>query len=135
MIHTTLPTEMLMLAYTLVLVIVQLLIHAGFATVELGLGYNLSPRDEQKEQKWVIGQRATRAYYNILETFPLFAAAALAVQVTGHGGEIAALGAQLYFWSRVAYVPIYLAGIPAVRTLIWTASMVGICMMIAALFH
>ena len=33
--------------------------------------------------------------------------------------EMSALGAQIYFWSRVAYVPVYAFGIPFIRTLLW----------------
>jgi uncharacterized MAPEG superfamily protein len=44
------------------------------------------------------------------------------------------LGAQLYFWARLVYVPVYAAGIPYLRTLIWAASIVGIVLLLTALF-
>ncbi len=44
------------------------------------------------------------------------------------------LGAQLYFWSRLIYVPIYALGIPYLRTLVWTVSMVGIVLLLIPLF-
>jgi len=50
-----------------------------------------------------------------------------------HSG-MTVLGAQLYFWARVAYVPVYAAGIPYLRTLIWAASIVGIVLLLTALF-
>lgn len=43
------------------------------------------------------------------------------------------LGVQLYFWARVAYLPIYVVGIPYLRTLVWTVSMIGIVMLIGGL--
>ena len=43
------------------------------------------------------------------------------------------LGAQLFFWSRLAYLLIYAAGLAYVRTLVWGAGYVGLIMMILAL--
>ncbi|MEM8662631.1 MAG: MAPEG family protein, partial [Pseudomonadota bacterium] len=74
------------------------------------------------------GERAERAYRNLLETFPLFAAFALAVAVTGTANGLSATGAWIYLAARVAYVPAYISGVPHVRSLIWVAAMVGIAM-------
>ncbi len=70
--------------------------------------------------------RIERAYFNLLETMPAFAALVLIVLYTGNANANTALGAQLYFWGRVLYVPAYLAGIPYLRTLVWTVSMIGL---------
>jgi uncharacterized MAPEG superfamily protein len=43
------------------------------------------------------------------------------------------LGAQLYFWARLAYVPVYAAGIPYLRTLLWAASIAGIVLVLTRL--
>ena len=48
------------------------------------------------------------------------------------GPGIAALGAQLYFWGRVAFLPVYAFGIPVVRTLVWTVALAGIVLVLAA---
>jgi len=37
-------------------------------------------------------------------------------------------GAQLFFWARVAYAVIYLAGWPWVRTAAWAVSVIGLLM-------
>jgi len=42
-------------------------------------------------------------------------------------------GAQLFFWARVVYVPVYWAGIPLLRTGVWAASIAGLVMMLSAL--
>ena len=44
-----------------------------------------------------------------------------------------ALGAQLYFWSRVVYVPLYAAGIPYLRSVVWAVSIVGLLMVLSRL--
>ena len=46
-----------------------------------------------------------------------------------------ALGAQLYFWARVVYVPLYLAGIPYLRSLAWAVSVAGVLMVLAPLLR
>ena len=79
--------------------------------------------------------RSERAYRNFLETFPFFAAAVLAVTVAGRADENSALGVQLYFWARVAYVPLYLGAIRYVRSLAWVVSMVGLALVLSPLLH
>jgi len=37
-----------------------------------------------------------------------------------------ALGAQLFFWARLAYAPIYVAGPPWLRTGVWGVSIIGL---------
>lgn len=68
-----------------------------------------------------------------IETFAFFAAAVLAVVLAQRTNATTALGVQLYFWARVAYLPVYVIGIPYVRTLIWTVSVVGIVMVLSGL--
>lgn len=70
--------------------------------------------------------RLDRARRNFLETFPFFAAAALAVVATQRADAGTALGAQLYFWARLVYVGLYAGGVPYLRTVVWTVSMVGL---------
>ncbi len=41
------------------------------------------------------------------------------------------LGAQLFFWARLAYAAIYIAGIIWVRTLAWLVSMAGLVVIFA----
>jgi len=56
----------------------------------------------------------------------------LVVTALAKNSATSVLGAQLYFWARVAYVPVYAAGLPVVRTLIWTASIAGLVMVLMA---
>ena len=42
-------------------------------------------------------------------------------------------GSRLYLWGRVAYVPLYAAGIPLVRSLVWNVATVGIMLLVVAL--
>ena len=70
-----------------------------------------------------VAARLGRASGNFLETFAFFAAAVLMLIFLHKGNEHSALGAQLYLWARVAYLPIYAAGIPFLRSLVWALAL------------
>jgi uncharacterized MAPEG superfamily protein len=42
-------------------------------------------------------------------------------------------GAQLYFWARVLYVPLYAFGIPLIRSVAWNVAALGIILILLAL--
>ena len=128
----TATTEIQMLLWSMVLGLVQLVIATTLATIEQGLPYNVSPRDMPPPPVSVITARLLRAFGNFKETFVFFAAAVLIVTLLGRQTAHSALGAQLYFWARLIYVPVYAAGTPFLRTGIWAVSVVGIVMVLAA---
>jgi uncharacterized MAPEG superfamily protein len=74
--------------------------------------------------------RAARAHRNMIENLVLFAALALALAAAGKSNDATVLGAQLFFWGRVAYAAIYLAGIPWARTGAWTVSVAGLLVLL-----
>jgi uncharacterized MAPEG superfamily protein len=74
-----------------------------------GMKIGLSNRDNLPDPT-PLGGRAVRAAANTIENFVLFAALALTAHAAGMGEE-ATLGAQVFFWSRVVYLPVYWAGI------------------------
>jgi uncharacterized MAPEG superfamily protein len=41
------------------------------------------------------------------------------------------MGAQIFFWARVAYALIYLIGIPWLRTGVWLVSVIGLAMIVS----
>jgi len=128
------PVEIQMLAWSILLGVVQLFIAAALMTQQRGLKWNASARDGDPPPLTGVAGRADRALRNFLETFPFFAAAALAVVATGSGDPVTAVGAQAFFWARVVYVPLYLAGIPYVRSLVWGISLLGMLMVLWGLF-
>lgn len=126
-------TELTMLAWTIVLGFAQLLIVAQFFTAKNGLGYGMSPRDTPPKPLDGLGGRLERAFKNLLETFPFAAAAILIAAAAGRHNGYTIWGSQLYFWARLVFVALYAAGIPAVRTLVWLASVVGIGLVLLGL--
>ena len=70
--------------------------------------------------------RADQTAQNTLEGFILFAALVVTAHVGGMNNAQTELGAALFFWARVAYIPTYLIGIAYLRTAIWLVSIVGL---------
>ena len=127
-------TELTLLGWTLVLAIIQILLPATMRTLETGAAYNASARDQPSpvpEDK--VTGRLIRAQHNLFETLPLFAAAVLIAHVAGREGTLTLWGAWMYLGARVAYVPLYALGIPIIRSLVWTVSLLGLILVLWAI--
>jgi len=125
-------TELSLLAWSVVLGLVHAVATGQFTTLQHGLRYGLSPRDEQKPLTGV-GARVQRAFANYMQTFPFFAAAVLLAHVAGRHSWLTVTGAQLYFWARLVYVPLYAASIPVARTAAFLIALLGIVLVLIAL--
>jgi len=126
--------EIRMLAWSVILGLVQILAAAVAGMGQRGSSWAASSRDESPAALTGVAGRLDRARANFLETFAFFAALVLAVMATGRQDATSALGAQLYFWGRLVYVPIYAAGIPYLRTLVWAVSIAGLVLLLVPLF-
>jgi uncharacterized MAPEG superfamily protein len=91
----------------------------------------LGPRDDLRPYT-PVGARAARALGNMQEALPVFLALALMNLFVGPGAD-AIMGAWIFLIARVVYVPLYLGGIPVLRTLVWVVSWVGLIMMLLPL--
>lgn len=125
--------ELTMLALSVALGLVQIVGAAHFASFQRGYRWTASARDEPVEPLRGIAGRLDRALGNYLETFPLFAAVVLSAHAIGRHSALTEWGAQLYFWGRVAYLPLYAAGVPLVRSLAWNVATAGILLFLVAL--
>lgn len=126
--------EMQSLFCAILLGLVQMVLAVLPSVGARGLPWAAGPRDEPGAPLGTIGGRLERAYRNFLETFVFFAAAVLLAQALDRHTPNSALGAQIYLWARVLYVPAYLISLPFVRTLVWTASLVGLLMVLSAIW-
>lgn len=77
--------------------------------------------------------RAIAAHQNLTENLVHFAALVLVAHVTGATNDVTAMGATLFFWARVAYLVVYVAGVPWVRTVAFMAGWVGEVMILSQL--
>lgn len=125
-------TELTLLAWTLVLAVVQVMLPAMWRNRETGLDYNASPRDEPGPPVGIVTGRLRRAQANLYETLPLFAAALLIAHVAGREGALTLSGAWLYLGTRIVYVPLYAMGVPYLRSLVWLLSLLGLGLILIA---
>lgn len=117
--------ELSLLVWSVALTFIQMLVAVSGATLQVGLPMLAGNRDSMPEITGWAG-RAQRAHRNMLESLVLFAVVVLAVQVLGKNSAMTVLGAQLFFWGRLAYAAIYLAGLPWLRTGAWFVSVIGL---------
>ena len=125
--------ELRMLTLSVVLGIVQIIAASYAANLQRGYRWTVSPRDEKVEPLRGVAGRLDRALRNFVETFPLFAAVVLAAHVMDTHNALTEWGAWLYFWGRVAYMLLYAAGVPLIRSLVWNVATIGIALIVGAL--
>lgn len=119
--------ELMLVIWAALLTFVQMLIAATGATLQLGLPTLAGNREGLAPCTGWAG-RAARAHHNMLESLVLFAALVLVAVAAGKTNATTLLGAQLFFWARVAYAAVYLAGIPWLRTGVWLVSVIGLAL-------
>ncbi|MEM8592317.1 MAG: MAPEG family protein [Pseudomonadota bacterium] len=112
----------------------------------MGLGAYLGSRDDEPGPDGMYG-RARRILRNSNENLAAFVGLAVAaiaigkdeveVLPVGSAGSIdmetAILGAMIFVIARLAFIPLYLFGVPVVRTLAWVAGLIGLILMGVAL--
>lgn len=126
---TSLPLELEMLLWSALLYVVQVLLPATAIDAKEGVGFGLSNREIRPEKSaWVA--RAERAFVNMAESLLPFAAIVLIAQTSGHTGETSAMGALVFFYSRLLYAVLYPLGITIFRSLAWAGGVVGMGMVV-----
>jgi uncharacterized MAPEG superfamily protein len=120
------------LVWAVALTIVHVLLASSGAMTQIALPVLAGNRETPVEGRGWVG-RAQRAHRNMLESLVLFAALVLVAHVSGRANEVTALGAALFFYARLAYAVIYVAGIPWLRTAVWCVSVVGLVMILLQL--
>ena len=128
--NTTLSIVVYMGILTWLTLLVASLIRAQAWTPQ-GLMVALGNRENLPPATGLAG-RAERTARNTAESFMLFAALALVAHAAGAADKVA-MGAQIFFWARLVYIPVYYAGIVFLRTAVWTAGVVGMGMMVVAI--
>jgi uncharacterized MAPEG superfamily protein len=124
------PAEIRILALGALLLFIYIFIAVRLKTAQYGRRWNAGPRDEELPAANVLTGRAMRAQNNFLETFPIAIVALIGVVVVNRTSEATALGGWIWLGARVIYLPLYVAGIRVVRTIVYVISMVGLAMVI-----
>src|SRR3954465_10534899 len=94
--------ELTLLVWSLLLAFVQMLIAATGATLQVGLPMLAGNREALAPCTGWAG-RAARAHRTMLESLAPFAPPVLVAVAAGKTNATTLLGAQLFFWARVAY--------------------------------
>lgn len=127
------PIELQLLVWAAILALVQMIVAVIGAQQQVSLPVLAGNRESMPALTgWAL--RAQRAHLNMLESLVVFAILVLVANATGRLNDTTALGANLFFWGRLAYALVYLAGIPWLRTLIWGVSVAGLLLILAELF-
>lgn len=125
--------ELHYLVWSVGLTVVQMLLALLAAVVQVGLSTLAGNRDDMPVLTGWAG-RAARAHRNMLENLVLFAILVLAAKAANFSNELTILGAQLFFWGRVAYVALYLGGVAWLRTGAFLVSMAGLVLFFIQFF-
>src|SRR5262245_42184808 len=120
--------ELKMLALSIALGLVQIVLASHAASLQRGYVWTASSRDERVAALSGLAGRLARALQNFVETFPLFAAAILIAHVAGAHNWMTEWGVQLYFWGRIIYLALFVAGVFLLRSLVWNIATLGNCL-------
>ena len=121
--------DLKMLVWSAVLTLVLAFPYLIGLIAKLGLPTMAGNRENLPAVEGWIG-RSTRAHRNMLENLAPFAVLVLAAHVAGKADTTTALGAQLFFWGRVAHAGFYIGGFPWVRTGAFVASFMGMLLIL-----
>ena len=92
----------------------------------------LGNRDTRPEMS-VIAARLDRAKHNMMEALPLFLGLALLALVKGADNSKVVQAATWFLVARAIYIPVYAAGIPVLRSMVWLTGVGAMLMMALAM--
>ncbi|MCV9966069.1 MAPEG family protein [Pararhizobium sp. BT-229] len=122
-----------LLAWSVVLLVFHVSLQGVMSTLELGSAWNAGPRDVERKPSGKLAGRSARASANFQETYPAFIGLALALEIAGDPTGWGLAGAWAWIVFRIVYIPLYLAGVPYVRSLVWLGSLAGLLLMFGAI--
>lgn len=115
--------ELQQIVYALLLAALHLTLYAILANVEIGPDYTAGPRDRPPpEPMSATLARLGRAWENCNETLPWFAVAMFAAHLGGKVDASVIAAGWTYLAARVVYLPVYVFGIPYLRSAVWSVA-------------
>jgi uncharacterized MAPEG superfamily protein len=125
--------ELQIVALGALLLLVHIFAAVHLKTKQYGRKWNVGARDEALPPPDPMAARLARAQANFQETFPIAVVALLGVVIAGRTSGWTALGGWIWLGARTIYLPLYAAGVPVVRTVVFAISLVGLGMVLAPL--
>ena len=98
----------------------------------MGAMANPSPNDKS-QSAWA--KRMMAAHGNAVENLVIFAPLVLIARSLDISNDATAFASALYFWSRLAHVLVYTAGIPVARTLSFAGGFVAQAILVLTIFR
>jgi uncharacterized MAPEG superfamily protein len=119
-------TELTLLAWSALLSLLLPFVTIGkLMGVPGGMAWGLGNRNVAAPALPAWAERARRAHTNMVENLAPFAAVVLIAHVAGRNNAMTTLGAELFFWGRIAHAAAYIAGLSPWRTLSFGVSWTG----------
>jgi uncharacterized MAPEG superfamily protein len=126
--------ELTMLVYATALLIVLVIIQATAGVMAQGLMPMAGPRDDLPPPK-PFQARTKRLVDNHREGLTMFAPLVLVAAAEHVSDNVTVLGAELFFYARVAHAVLYMAGVPMIRPLAWAVGLAGTVMVLLGVLH
>ena len=124
----------MLVAATMLCLLIPFVSLAGLMQTPGGTTWGFGNRDTPLEvASWV--NRARRAHSNMVENLAPFAALVLVAHVAGKANATTAMGAELFVIARIAHLIVYVAGIPVLRTVVFSVGTLGEVMILLQLFR
>jgi len=124
------PVELKILALSTIVLLFTIIAATRSKTAQYGTKWNMGARDGAVPEPSPVTGRLMRAQANFLETYPIAIIALLGVVIANKTSATTALGGWIWLGARVVYWPLYAAGIPMIRTIVWGISIAGLVMVI-----
>ena len=102
-------------------------------TRQYGVTWNMGARDDAVPPLNPLAGRLHAGRSQFSETLPIAIVALLGVVVANRTSGSTALGGWIWLGARVAYLPLYAAGVPVIRTLAFAVSIGGLAMVLKPL--
>ena len=125
--------ELTVLTLAALLQVLQFVLVAVPANIQVGSGYMMSPRDRPPSRQMSDGTaRLGRAFENHFQGLILFGIAVAVTQMSGQNSAFTATCAWVYLTARVLFVPAYFFGWTPGRTLIWVTGFLATTLILIA---
>ncbi|OYX47787.1 MAG: hypothetical protein B7Y87_00645 [Sphingomonadales bacterium 32-64-22] len=126
-------SEITVLLLSTLLLVAHIMLAIRYKTQQYGTAWNMGARDEDLPPLGDIAGRLQRARDNFLETYPIAIIALLVGDLYGQNSSLIGMAAWVWLGARVIYLPLYWAGVPKVRTLVWAVGMLALLTIVVTL--
>ena len=128
-------TELTLLALSALLcTLIPFIGISGLLVVSGGLDWGLGNRHTPLPTVPAWSERGRRAHQNMVENLAPFAIVVLIANAVDVHNTWTVLGAQMFFWGRVAHAITYVAGLVPWRTLAFAVGQIGTLLIFLQLF-